>query len=56
MSYVAFAVAFEGFHPNPGAEIDTMVSLHLSSDFTDYAAERADERCGGALRDRHREP
>src|SRR5262245_50909900 len=50
-----FAVAFEGLHPNPATEIDAVVPLHLRGDLADDAAERANERCRGTLRDRHRE-
>src|SRR5262245_65695157 len=50
-----FAVAFEGLHPNPATEIDAVVPLHLRGDLADDATERANKRCRGTLRDRHRE-
>src|SRR5215831_6563877 len=53
-SHMPFAVALEGLHPNPATEVDAMVPLHLRGDLADDAAERANERCRGALRDGHR--
>ena len=52
---MAFVVAFKRLDPNPGAQVHPMVALHLGSDRTNHAAERANERCGAALRNRHGE-
>ena len=47
------ASPFERFHRHTGTQVDSGVALHLGGDVADHPAERPDQRCAGALRDRH---
>ncbi len=46
-------VAFQRFHRHAGTQVDSGVALHLGGDIADHPAERPDQRCAGAFRDRH---
>ena len=50
---VPVGVAFERFDRDAGAQVDPGVALHLGGDVADHPAERPDQRCAGALGDRH---
>ena len=46
-------VAFQRFHRHTGTQVDSGVALHLGGDVADHPAERPDQWCAGAFRDRH---
>ena len=50
---VPVGVAFQRFHRHTGTQVDPGVALHLGGDIADHPAERPDQWCAGAFRDRH---